>query len=99
MPLHRKRTEMEVAGVMNGFFRVVFKISMTFFLFSVVVLLWLRPEGTSLGMMLVVIGIDAVTMILSLACLLLMPKRAQKEELRLSILEVLDRKKQEGANE
>lgn len=90
---------MEVAGIMNGFFRFVFKLSMTFLLFSVVVLLWLRPGGSSLGMMIVIIGINVVTMIFSLACLLLIAKKEQKAERCPSILEVLDKKKQEGTNE
>lgn len=90
---------MGVAGVMNTFLRIVFKLSMTFLLFSIIVLLWLRPEGSSAGMMGVVIGINAVTMFLSLLCLLLTAKKERKEELRPSILDVLDRKKQEETNE
>ena len=90
---------MGVDRVMNMFLRIAFKLSMTFLLFSIIVLLWLRPEGASAGMMGVVIGINAVTMLLSMLCLLLTAKKERKEELRPSILDVLDRKKQEETNE
>lgn len=90
---------MGVDRVMNMFLRIVFKLSMTFLLFSIIVLLWLRPEGSSVGMMGVVIGINAVTMLLSMLCLLLTAKKERKEEAHPSILDVLERKKEEETNE
>lgn len=86
---------MEMAGMMEVLCRAACKLALTFLVFSGIVLLWLRPEGDSLGLMWVVLATNAVTVLLSLAGLWAIASKKQSHKDKPTILEILERKKQE----
>lgn len=90
---------MELDGMISELSRIVFKISATLLFLGAVVLLWLRPRGTGLGVMLTVIGINAVTAILSGVAVRLTTKKERELPARASIIDVLEQKdRQEEIN-
>lgn len=90
---------MELDGMISELSRFVFKISATLLFLGAVVLLWLRPRGTGLGVMLTVIGINAVTAILSGVAVRLTAKKERELPARASIIDVLEQKdRQEEIN-
>lgn len=91
---------MELDGMISELSRIVFKISATLLFLGAVVLLWLRPRGTGLGVMLAVIGINAMTAILSGVAVRLTGKKERGVPARTSIIDVLEqRNEQEGIND
>ena len=90
---------MELDGMISELSRIVFKISATLLFLGAVVLLWLRPRGTGLGVMLAVIGINAMTAILSGVAVRLTAKKERGVPARTSIIDVLEQKdRQEEIN-
>lgn len=90
---------MEQAGMMDMLCRIACKFGLTFLIFSGLVLLWLRPEGASLGMMWVILAVNAATVLLSVAGLRMIEGKRRNQSEKRTILAVLEQKKQEETDE
>ena len=87
---------MEAGRLIHVLSRVSFKLSTTLLVFSAVVLLWLRPVGSSLGILLIVMAINGTTLLLSLLVLFLSTRKPTKKQ---AIIDTLERHKQEETDE
>lgn len=80
---------MESDGLIDSFARVVFKISATLLTLCVILLLWLRSEGVGKSLLLVVIGINAVTVLSAAAVIRFAAKRSEAVQ-KTAIIDVLE---------